>query len=328
MEIEETSLKRRKYSVLMTPDFPMTPFQTMNPDELAILEREVNSFENIDTDKVDIDEMLSDVPELDSKTQLHLEDEIDDDEQPNLAPKTSLAAPRPRPMPPLFTLEVPIRRLTKEQRKERIARFVAKRAHRVWAKEIKYNCRKEFAESRPRVRGRFIPKVQGSALQKLKEQELMNRFKVKIKMKMNSDQEVFLKSKKKPILINWESETQIYQRKHHETHIYCLTYQDETQILDAIHRHDPQEIFPTNQTVKEEVIDLTAQQQIESNLENPSPSSATLNLVDLPIQENPVSDSSMISIASVNLTSLISPPNEAPSPSSSTSMSRNIEIGV
>jgi hypothetical protein len=45
-----------------------------------------------------------------------------------------------------------------ESRKEKVARYLEKRKRRVWKKEIKYSCRKQFAESRPRVAGRFIPK--------------------------------------------------------------------------------------------------------------------------------------------------------------------------
>ena len=49
-------------------------------------------------------------------------------------------------------------RCTPEERRGKIARYVQKRSRRVWEKTIKYNVRKQFAESRPRVGGRFIPK--------------------------------------------------------------------------------------------------------------------------------------------------------------------------
>ncbi|VAI10639.1 unnamed protein product [Triticum turgidum subsp. durum] len=46
-------------------------------------------------------------------------------------------------------------RLSAEQRKEKIHRYIKKRNERNFSKKIKYACRKTLADSRPRVRGRF-----------------------------------------------------------------------------------------------------------------------------------------------------------------------------
>ncbi|KAI7730766.1 hypothetical protein M8C21_008053 [Ambrosia artemisiifolia] len=46
-------------------------------------------------------------------------------------------------------------KLTTEERKEKIHRYLKKRNERNFSKKIKYACRKTLADSRPRVRGRF-----------------------------------------------------------------------------------------------------------------------------------------------------------------------------
>jgi hypothetical protein len=45
-----------------------------------------------------------------------------------------------------------------DSRKMRIERFLDKRNHRVWTKSVKYDVRKNFADSRLRVKGRFVKK--------------------------------------------------------------------------------------------------------------------------------------------------------------------------
>jgi len=54
-----------------------------------------------------------------------------------------------------------------EARKMRVARFVEKRERRVWRKKVKYDVRKNFADSRLRVKGRFVRKEDESLLRDL-----------------------------------------------------------------------------------------------------------------------------------------------------------------
>ena len=43
-----------------------------------------------------------------------------------------------------------------DERRARIAKFHTKRKVGIWRKRIKYDCRKKFADSRPRIKGRFV----------------------------------------------------------------------------------------------------------------------------------------------------------------------------
>lgn len=54
---------------------------------------------------------------------------------------------------------------TKEERQVIIAKFRAKKMRRVWRKQIKYDCRKRLADTRPRVKGRFVSRKEREAEQ-------------------------------------------------------------------------------------------------------------------------------------------------------------------
>ena len=65
----------------------------------------------------------------------------------------------------------PIKRMvgdySPESRRARIARFMAKRHKRIWTKRVKYDVRKNFADSRLRVKGRFVKKEDEELLREL-----------------------------------------------------------------------------------------------------------------------------------------------------------------
>ena len=54
-----------------------------------------------------------------------------------------------------------------DSRKVRISRFMEKRNHRTWTKTVKYDVRKNFADSRLRVKGRFVKKEDESLMREL-----------------------------------------------------------------------------------------------------------------------------------------------------------------
>ena len=81
---------------------------------------------------------------------------------------------RPPPPPRMITFSPPgPRRLgwvgaySPEARKRRIARFHAKRKRRVWKKSVQYDVRKSFADTRLRVKGRFVKKEDEVLLKEL-----------------------------------------------------------------------------------------------------------------------------------------------------------------
>ena len=81
---------------------------------------------------------------------------------------------RPPPPPRIITFSPPgprwlgwVGAYSPEARKRRIARFHAKRKRRVWKKSVQYDVRKNFADTRLRVKGRFVKKEDEVLLKEL-----------------------------------------------------------------------------------------------------------------------------------------------------------------
>jgi hypothetical protein len=69
--------------------------------------------------------------------------------------------------PLLATKNNDIGKYSPKSRRKRIDRFLTRRKRRVWAKTIKYSVRKNFADSRLRVKGRFVKKEDETILREL-----------------------------------------------------------------------------------------------------------------------------------------------------------------
>jgi CCT motif len=75
------------------------------------------------------------------------------------------------PKPPIkFNPGKKIGTISAEERREKVRRFLEKRKRRIFKKRISYACRKRVADSRIRVKGRFVTKEQASVLVTIKKE--------------------------------------------------------------------------------------------------------------------------------------------------------------
>jgi hypothetical protein len=85
-------------------------------------------------------------------------------EQPaELKPAQVKSVPLPRPVLH-YNSSNRIGTLSYEERHIKVQKYLEKRSRRSFAKKIAYNCRKRVADSRLRVKGRFITKAQAQAM--------------------------------------------------------------------------------------------------------------------------------------------------------------------
>lgn len=58
----------------------------------------------------------------------------------------------------------PLAKFFKESRQDKLNRFLKKRLLRNWGKKINYLCRKQVADSRLRIKGRFVTREQANTI--------------------------------------------------------------------------------------------------------------------------------------------------------------------
>lgn len=100
----------------------------------------------------------------------------------SLAPKDELKLEVPSILgtePKKGVIAKRVGKLTIEERQRKIEKYRAKKSLRVWEKRISYNCRKQVADKRLRIKGRFVSKEKAVTLQKhLKNEESEQKVKI------------------------------------------------------------------------------------------------------------------------------------------------------
>ena len=141
------------------PGFPF-PQMPMFPDFSEML------FPKVETGEFQLEQepKLPDFQDPTSLVPQHLEsfNSWQDTEKLQVAPHSDFL---PKPVVPLPGNKK-IGTISLQERKVKIQRFLEKRKRRSFTKKVNYQCRKRVADTRVRVRGRFITKAEAAALER------------------------------------------------------------------------------------------------------------------------------------------------------------------
>ena len=126
----------------------------MNPEDLEALEQKMPFFMDPALYQTFQEDMKKFMPDFDFFSGLFKDGTVPEIRRPEI----------PESPPAIHRISRKIGSITVEERREKVRKYLEKRKNKVFKKRISYICRKRVADSRIRVKGRFVTKEQASVL--------------------------------------------------------------------------------------------------------------------------------------------------------------------